>query len=337
MGTLVEKVRQKCFFASGFEPTNNERNEKELAEVEAHAKAVTKMVKHVKEMQKATDSMLKEAERAYTTHLPRAYAVELIKHTDPDSVLTAGAAKAVPLDAEDPATPHKQINLHELSDIRATVEEKLRVRVYGPVDKWLADYDLVKVHMKELEELRLHLDQARRQHAACELKKVKQERNKGTMTDVTRTKLDNKGHSFEAAKTRFRDKEAGVHEELAVLIARADLLREAIHATFEIMQQALLRAATAAPPVLRSIMSLDNNGARCSSDSRPASPAKHKLAVVPPAQLPHAPSHKYDSGPETPLPQAPLHKHGSPGTPVPPGTPSEQVHNMYEPSPTPAF
>lgn len=115
--------------------------------------------------------MLTLVETAYTTELPRDYAI-----VEQTAIGAKSAATDAPLAISDAEREQKR---NQVGQLRATLHERMEAEVFAPSTAWMAEVKAASVDLKSLEKLRLTLDSQRRRTAKAEMKKVKQTLNKG--------------------------------------------------------------------------------------------------------------------------------------------------------------
>ncbi len=140
-------------------------------ELTRHAKLIAGLQKQARKLQDATDGMLVLIETAYTTELPKDYAIVEQTPLGAKSAATDG-----PVQISEAEREQKRA---QVSQLRANLAERLEAEVHTPANNYIADVRAAKVELKNLEKVRLSLDTQRRKTAKAEVKKVKQTLNKG--------------------------------------------------------------------------------------------------------------------------------------------------------------
>lgn len=204
-----ERVRQGTGISKdlgNFKGTDNARVEKMLSEADDFAHRLKSYKKYLKEQNSATKDLLESTHKTLSVDLPKVY------DRDPEGK-AAGQFNV--------NNSHTSVNIHNLSDLTTRFDAEIKTQVVGPIDQWLEAHKEMGQKLSKLNNFRLDLDTARRNHNRSDLQRVRQQQKHDNVEPTLMGKLQEQATELDGKRDAWTQYESEVHAELMNLVNEA--------------------------------------------------------------------------------------------------------------------
>lgn len=232
MATAIgEKTKQSCMCLPGVRsiaPAHNSRNDVMFSEATKFSHKLIACEKQIKLLKKATDGMMKVADKTLTEPMPMVYELDPITHKP----------KVV-----ESWTPMREGSPHTGS-MQKSVSLELKQEALDPIASWQAEYKHAKLRMAEVTKAQLELDANRRRLYNQQAKHIKKNA-KTADAYLGEMPGEEQDPHLMAARTKYVTMEEQMHQELIKLAHRARTVQKYLSRAMQLESQALAESAEA--------------------------------------------------------------------------------------------